>query len=79
MNIKQFTSRKFLLSFFTIVVAITGALSGIGGNVGTVSCIIGAIASCLVYTITEGVIDAKSVIATTKEVKELVEELNKDK
>lgn len=56
-----------------MVASVAGALGGIGGDVGTVACIVGAIASPLVYVLTEGVIDAMAVDKTADAVKEIID------
>lgn len=70
---EKLKSRKFWVSIITMVASIAGALSGLGGDVGTVACIVGAIASPLVYVLTEGVIDAMAVDKTATAVKEIME------
>ena len=75
----KFLSRKFILSALTMVITIAGALSGIGGNVGTISCIVGTIATCVVYNITEGVIDAKAIRKTSETIIDAIDELKKIK
>ena len=70
---EKLKSRKFWVSVITMVASIAGALNGLGGDVGTVACIVGAIASPLVYVLTEGVIDAMAVDKTATAVKEIME------
>ena len=70
---EKLKSRKFWVSVITMVASIAGALNGLGGDVGTVACIVGAIASPLVYVLTEGVIDAMAVDKTAEAVKEIME------
>ena len=74
---EKLKSRKFWVSVITMVASIAGALNGLGGDVGTVACIVGAIASPLVYVLTEGVIDAMAVDKTATAVKEIMEYINK--
>ena len=70
---EKLKSRKFWVSVITMVASIAGALNGLGGDVGTVACIVGAIASPLVYVLTEGVIDAMAVDKTATAVKDIME------
>ena len=56
-----------------MVTSIAGALNGLGGDVGTVACIVGAIASPLVYVLTEGAIDAAAVDKTADSVKKIMD------
>lgn len=70
---EKLKSRKFWVSVITMVASIAGALNGLGGDVGTVACIVGAIASPLVYVLTEGVIDAMAVDKTAEAVKDIME------
>ena len=70
---EKLKSRKFWVSVITMVASVAGALNGLGGDVGTVACIVGAIASPLVYVMTEGVIDAMAVDKTATAVKEIME------
>ena len=70
---EKLKSRKFWVSVITMVASVAGALNGLGGDVGTVACIVGAIASPLVYVLTEGVIDAMAVDKTATAVKEIME------
>ena len=74
---EKLKSRKFWVSVITMVASIAGALNGLGGDAGTVACIVGAIASPLVYVLTEGVIDAMAVDKTATAVKEIMEYINK--
>ena len=70
---EKLKSRKFWVSVITMVASVAGALNGLGGDVGTVACIVGAIASPLVYVLTEGVIDAMAVDKTAEAVKDIME------
>lgn len=54
-------SRKFWLTVLTMIATMAGALKGVGGTVGTVACIIGVIVIPVIYVLTEGRIDAKSI------------------
>lgn len=62
-----------------MVASIAGALSGLGGDVGTVACIVGAIASPIVYVLTEGKIDAAAVDKTADAAKEIIDIIEQKK
>lgn len=73
--IKKLTSRKFIV---TIITAITGIITMIIGDNELVQIISGAamtIVPTIVYCVTEGVIDAKSVKAITEATADAAEKL----
>ena len=78
----KFKSRKFWVTLLATISTITGAFVGIGGTLGQVVCIVGAIASVLTYVITEGTIDAKAVKASidiVEQIKTTIKEIETDK
>lgn len=77
--LEKLTSRKFLISALSMVASIAGALVGLGGNVGTICCVIGAIITPLIYVLTEGSIDKKAVQLTEESIEEIIEIINKQK
>ena len=73
--IEKLTSRKFIV---TIITAIAGIITAIIGENETVQIIVGAamtIVPTIVYCITEGVLDAKSVKTITEATVDAVEKL----
>lgn len=68
-------SRKLWISVLTMVGSIAGALVGLGGQTGTVACVIGAIVSPMIYVLTEGHIDAKAVKLTEDAVEDILQKL----
>lgn len=58
---EKFTSRKFIVAVFAIIIGVATALTGLGGEIGAICGIIAAVASAIVYIVVEGNIDAKAV------------------
>ena len=77
--VAKLKSRKFWVSLLSLAISITGALSGIGGDVGTVCCIIGAILAPIVYVLTEGIIDAKAIQLTVDTIDIVLEKIKERK
>lgn len=59
--IKKFLSRKFILTLISSVFSIAFALSGVGGNMGTICSIIAAFCAPVIYVVTEGKIDSAAL------------------
>lgn len=59
--IKKFLSRKFILTLLSSVFSTAFALSGIGGEVGTVCSVIAAFCTPIIYVVTEGKIDSAAL------------------
>ena len=57
----KFKSRKFLLTFLSVVGGIATALTGVNGTVGTIASVVLIIVPVVTYVITEGTIDAKAI------------------
>jgi len=60
-TMKKFLSRKFILTLISSAFSIVFALSGVGGDVGSVCSIIALFSAPVIYVITEGKIDAKAL------------------
>ena len=76
--IEKLTSRKFIV---TIITAISGIITAIIGENETVQIIVGAamtIIPTIVYCITEGVLDAKSVKTIAEATVDAAEKLGAD-
>lgn len=76
--IRKMTSRKFIIA---VITAIVGVITMFVGDNETVNVVAGAlmtIVPTVVYCITEGFIDAKSVEATTNAIIEAAEKLGAD-
>jgi hypothetical protein len=76
--LEKLTSRKFIV---TVITAIAGIITAIIGENETVQIIVGAamtIIPTIVYCITEGVLDAKSVKVITEATAEAAEKLGAD-
>ncbi len=79
---KKFMSKNFLLTLISGIFSLCAALSGLGGEVGTVCSFICAFASPVIYVIAEGVIDAKALSLVSESVSdasEILSGLDKDK
>ncbi len=59
--IKKFLSRKFILTVVSATFSIVFALSGAGGEIGSVCSVIAAFSAPVIYVVTEGRIDAKAL------------------
>ena len=76
--IKKFLSRKFILTLISAVFSLTFALSGIGGDVGTVCSVVAAFSAPTIYVITEGKIDSKALLMLSESASKASEIVKKD-
>lgn len=60
--IKKFLSRKFILTLISSVFSIAFALSGVGGDMGTICSVVAAFCAPVVYVVTEGKIDREALL-----------------
>jgi len=60
-KLKNLLSRKFLLTLLTTLSGIATALSGVGGEAGTISGVALAIIPTITYIVTEGKLDKEAI------------------
>lgn len=73
--IKKLFSRKFILASLAVIFSMAFALSGVGGEIGTVCSMIAAFLSPMIYIIVEGRIDEKALKVISEAAKDISEEL----
>ena len=74
--LSKFKSRKFLLSFLSVVGGIANVLTGVNGTVGMIASVFLIIVPVVTYVITEGTIDAKAIqmgAQAVEDIKEVVQ------
>lgn len=59
--IKKFLSRKFILTLLSSAFSVVFALSGIGGDIGTICSVVAAFCAPVIYVVTEGKIDSAAL------------------
>ncbi len=72
-TLKKFLSRKFLLTFASLVISLAALFSGMLGDVGSALAVISAFVSPAIYVITEGKIDQKALSMISDAAKEASE------
>ena len=69
-TIKKLLSRKFILALVAAVFSVILALSGAGGEIGTVCSVVAAFIAPITYVLTEGRLDAKALEMISESAKE---------
>ena len=71
--IKKFLSRKFILTVISAIFSLVFALSGAGGEIGTLCSVVASFSAPVIYVITEGKIDAKALTMISESVDKVSE------